>query len=94
METASFASLIRTLLWILFIYYAIKVFFKLFGPAILQSAVRKAEKNMYQQFQNQQQQYQSQQQQQTQQNYTASPNQEKPHEKKKVGEYIDFEEID
>ena len=93
METASFASLIRTLLWILFIYYAIKVFFKLFGPAILQSAVRKAEKNMYQQFQNQQQQYQNQQQQ-TQQNYTAPPKQDKPHEKKKVGEYIDFEEID
>ena len=90
METASFTGLIRAIVWILFIYYAFKIFFKLFGPAIFQSAVKRAEKNIFQQFQNQQQQ---QNQQYTQQTNTA-PKQDKPHEKKKVGEYIDYEELD
>jgi len=90
METASFYGLVKTLVWILFIYYAFKIFFKLFGPAILQTAVRKAEKNMYQQFQNQQQQQSQQYQQQT----NTPPKKDIPHEKKKVGEYIDYEEIE
>lgn len=90
METASFYGLVKAIVWILFIYYAFKIFFKLFGPAILQSAVRKAERNMQQQFNNQQQQQSQQYQQQT----NTSSKQEIPHEKKKVGEYIDYEEIE
>jgi len=94
MDTASFTSFIRTLVWIVLIYYAVKFFFKLFGPMIFQAAVKKAGENFQQQF-NQQQQYQHnpQQYQQTQQAYEA-PKQDKPHEKKKVGEYIDYEEIE
>jgi len=93
METASFTGIIRTLFWLLFIYYAVKYFFKLFGPAIFQSAVKRAEQNIYQHYQQQQNQNQQQQQQSQQQQYTA-PKQDKPHETKKVGEYIDFEEIE
>jgi len=89
METASFTGIIRTLFWLIFIYYAVKYFFKLFGPAIFQSAVKRAEQNIYQQYQNNQQQ-----QQQTQQQQYTAPKEDKPHEKKKVGEYIDFEEIE
>lgn len=93
MDTASFTGFIKTLVWIVLIYYAIKFFFRLFGPMLFQAAVKKAGENFQQQFQ-QQQQYQHQyQQQQTQQNYEA-PKQDKPHEKKKVGDYIDFEEIE
>lgn len=90
METASFTNFIRTIIWIVLIYYAIKFFFKLFGPVILQQVVKKAGQNFQQQYQ-QQQNYQHEQQQ--QQNFT-SPKQDKPHEKKKVGEYIDYEEIE
>jgi hypothetical protein len=91
MDTASFNGLIKTLVWIVLIYYGIKFFFKLFGPMIFQQAVKKAGENFQQQYQ-QQQQYQYQQQQQPQ-NHQA-PKQDKPHETKKVGEYIDYEEID
>lgn len=92
MDTASVPGFIRTLLWIVLIYYAIKYFFRLFGPMIFQAAVKKAGENFQQQFQ-QQQQYQQQYNNQQQQAYEA-PKQDKPHEKKKVGEYIDYEEIE
>lgn len=92
MDTASVTSLIRTLVWIVLIYYGIKFFFKLFGPMIFQQVVKKAGENFQQQYQNQQQQqHQYKQQQQTSQ---APPKQDKPHETKKVGEYIDYEEIE
>jgi hypothetical protein len=90
MDTASFNGLIKTLVWIVLIYYGIKFFFKLFGPMIFQQVVKKAGENFQQQYQQQQYQYQQQQQ---PQNHQA-PKQDKPHETKKVGEYIDYEEID
>ncbi len=90
METASFNNFIRTIIWIVLIYYAIKFFIKLFGPMIFQAAVKKAGQNFQQHYQ-QQQHYQHEQPQ--QQNFTP-PKQDKPHEKKKVGEYIDYEEIE
>lgn len=80
METASMPSLIKTLLWIVFIYYIVKFLARLFLPVVAKKVVEKAT----QQFQQQQQQ----QQQKTQQNTT-----DKPKEKKIVGDYIDFEEI-
>jgi len=87
METASFTGLIKALVWILFIYYALKFLMRLLAPYFLQQVVKKAEQN----FQQQQQHYRNQQQQQNQQ---QPSNFEKPQEKKKVGEYIDFEEIE
>lgn len=88
METASFTGLIKALVWILFIYYALKFVMRLLAPYFLQQVVKKAEEN----FQQQQQHYRNQQQQ--QQNQQQPPHFEKPQEKKKVGEYIDFEEIE
>ena len=81
METASMPSLIKTLLWIVAIYYIVKFLARLFLPVVAKKVVEKAT----QQFQ---QQHQQQQQQKTQQNTT-----DKPKEKKIVGDYIDFEEI-
>lgn len=89
METASFTGLIKALVWILFIYYALKFVMRLLAPYFLQQVVKKAEEN----FQQQQQHYRNQQQQQPR-NQQQSPHFEKPQEKKKVGEYIDFEEIE
>ncbi len=82
METASMPGFVRTIFWIIAIYYIFKFLARLFLPVVAKKVVEKAT----QQFQQQQQQYQ--QQQQAQANKT-----EKPKEKKIVGEYIDFEEI-
>nr|WP_294939505.1 DUF4834 family protein [uncultured Flavobacterium sp.] len=89
MEMASFSGLLRTLLWIIVIFYALKFVMRLLAPYLFQEMVKKAGQN----FQQQQQHYQ-QQQQQAQQNQQQASNFEKPQEKKKVGEYIDFEEIE
>lgn len=88
MVTASFTGLLKTIFWIIIIYYAIKFLVRIFAPVLLQQVVKKATQNMYEQ-----QQYNNQQQQQTYTN-TQPPKTDKPHEKKKVGEYIDFEEIE
>jgi Domain of unknown function (DUF4834) len=88
MDTASFTGFLKTIVILILIYYALKVAFRLFAPMLMQQAVKKAGQSFYeQQQQNMRQQYQQQQ----QPNTTTS---DKPREKKKVGEYIDFEEID
>lgn len=89
METASFTGLLKTLLWIVFIYYVLKFLMRLLAPYLFQQVVKKAEQNFKQQQQNYQQNYQ----QYSQQNQQQTPKNEMPREKKKVGEYIDFEEI-
>jgi hypothetical protein len=86
METASFTGLIKALVWIFFIYYGLKFVMRLLAPYFLQQVVKKAEENFKQQQQYQQQQSQTKSQ--------SSPHAEMPKEKKKVGEYIDYEEIE
>ncbi|UUC43872.1 DUF4834 family protein [Flavobacterium cerinum] len=88
MDTASLTGLVKVLLWIIVIYYALKFVTKLLAPYFLQQVVKKAEEN----FQQQQQYYNQQQSQ--QQNTQTNFSSDKPREKKKVGEYIDFEEIE
>ncbi|MFP2995028.1 DUF4834 family protein [Spongiivirga sp. MCCC 1A20706] len=84
-------GLLRTILIILLVYYGLKIFSKLFGPAIMKSAAKKMEKKFSQQF-NQQRPQQ-----------TVRPEGEvtidkAPENSKKsndrVGEYVDFEEIE
>lgn len=84
METASFYGLVKTLFWLILVYYVVKFLIRMFAPVLIQQVVKKAGQN----FQQQQQQYSQQ-----EQAYTA-PKQEMPKEKKKVGEYIDYEEIE
>jgi ABC-type transport system involved in cytochrome bd biosynthesis fused ATPase/permease subunit len=86
METANFQSLFKTLFWIFIIYYAVKFLARLFLPVLAKKVVEKASE----QFQKQQQQNYTNQ---TTNTNTASKS-DKPHETKKVGEYVDFEEID
>ena len=85
METANFGNLIKTLFWIVVIYYVVKFLARLFLPVLAKKVVEKAS----QQFQNQQQQYTNQT---SNTNRASAP--ERPRETKKVGEYVDFEEID
>ena len=85
METASFTGLIRALIIIVLIYYALRFLMRLLAPVIVQQVVKKAGENLYQQ-----------------QQYNANQNSQqdkatqitRPTEKKKVGEYIDYEEIE
>jgi hypothetical protein len=86
METANFGNLIKTLFWIVAIYYVVKFLARLFLPVLAKKVVEKATE----QFQNQQQNYTTQRQNAT----NTAPKSDKPHETKKVGEYVDFEEID
>lgn len=83
METASMPGFVRTLLWIIAIYYILKFLARIFLPVLAKKVVEKAS----QQFQQQQQNYQY-------QNTAQSQTTEKPKEKKIVGEYVDFEEIE
>jgi uncharacterized ion transporter superfamily protein YfcC len=83
METASIPGFVRTIFWIIAIYYIIKILARLFLPVIAKKVVEKAS----QQFQQQQENYQN-------QNTTQNQTNQKPKEKKIVGDYVDFEEIE
>ncbi len=90
MHEASFESVLKTILIILLIYFGFKIFIKWFGPFILKWFLKKMGQKFQQQF-----------------NGPAATNAQKKSKvnidsdkpkasksNKKVGEYIDFEEID
>ena len=85
---------LKTLIIIVAIWYFLKFAFRFFGPILLKKAIQKAEQN----FQQQTQGFYGQNTQDTDTYTTSSDtnmNFDKgiPREKKKVGEYIEFEEI-
>lgn len=91
METASFSGFLKVLLYFFAFYYLIKFLARLFLPVLAKKVVEKAS----QQFQQQQQQQQNN----TNQygntnNPITNATSDKPKEKKKVGDYVDFEEIE
>lgn len=82
MQEASLPGFVRTILWIIAIYYILKFLARLFLPVMMRKMVEKAQEQFNQQQQNQ---------------FDTNPNNpssEKPKEKKIVGEYIDYEEVD
>ncbi len=94
MQEASFSGTLRVIFYIIAFYYIFKFLARLFFPVLVKKAVEKAAEN----FEQQQRQYQ----QRSYQNARTAGNDEiiynttksdKPRETKKVGEYIDFEEI-
>lgn len=87
---ASFNGIVRTLVIMILVYYAIKFLIRIFAPMLIQQVVKKAGENMHAQ----QQQYYNKQQDNNQDYYNKETVANKPREKKKVGEYIDYEEID
>ncbi|PRZ27886.1 DUF4834 family protein [Flavobacterium granuli] len=93
MQTASFAGFIKTLFYIVAFYYIFKFLAKLFLPLLVKKVVEKAGAN----FQEQQQRSQD------ASWRTSNSNDEiiyntahskNPRETKKVGDYVDYEEID
>ena len=93
MQEASFSNFIRTVFYILMFYYLFKFLARLFLPMLVKKAVEKAGEN----FQKQQQYAQDAAWKKTQHNdeiiykETESKN---PRETKKVGDYVDYEEIE
>jgi hypothetical protein len=97
MNTASFTGFLNTLLWIVLIYYAFKFLFRLIGPYLLKFAVQKAEQSFTdrarQFYEQQNQNSDSSQTYKNKSNNKSEINVNDLREKNKVGEYIDFEEI-
>lgn len=84
-------QLLRTILIILLVYYAIKILTKLFAPMLIRYASKKMEKKFGEAFGQYQKQEQS-----GNEGETVIDKNTKNNSKtdKKVGEYIDFEEIE
>ena len=93
MQEASFSGFIRTLFYIITFYYIFRFLAKLFLPVVVKKVVEKASENIQQQ---QQRQYHDSWQR-TAEGETViynTDNVKKSRETKKVGDYVDYEEID
>jgi len=91
MHEASFESVLKTILIILLIYFGFKIFIKWFGPLILKWFLKRIGQKFQQQFNGPTTT------QKTQKKGKVEINSDIPKSSKsnkKVGEYIDFEEID
>lgn len=90
METASFAGFVKILLYIVVFYYVFKILARLFLPMLIKKAVQKAGEN----FQQQQRYAHTQNRSVNDEILYNSTKTDKPKETKKVGEYVDYEELD
>jgi hypothetical protein len=88
METASFSGFIETICYILMFYYVFKFLARLLLPIMVKKVVEKAGQNFQQQYQNQQNPNPQ------EEKFSETSATSKPRETKKVGEYVDFEEIE
>ncbi len=85
MDTASVPGIFKTLFYIILFYYLFKFAMRLLAPYLMQKVAKKAEEHIKRQFEQQQQNYQS----------PTEDRQEVPRkEKKVVGDYIDYEEVE
>lgn len=97
METASFTGLLKIIVYFIAGYYIIKFLARLLFPIVVRKVVSKAEQSFKQQYQSQQQSntYNAQKSRSTRDEIvfdtTKSNN---PKSTKKVGEYVDYEEIE
>jgi len=89
-------GLLRTILIILLVYFGFKILSRLFAPLLVRFVAKKAEEKFGQQFggfQNPNQQRQQQRQKEGETVIDKMPNENKS-SNTKVGEYIDYEEIE
>lgn len=93
MQEASFSGLMRAIVFMIAFYYIFKFLARIFLPVLVKKAVEKAGEN----FQRQQQYSQGNTWQGNRNNdeiIIDTSNAKKPRETKKVGDYVDYEEID
>ncbi|MFV5692618.1 DUF4834 family protein [Flavobacterium sp. LT1R49] len=93
MQTASFSGFIKALFYMVAFYYIFKFLAKLFLPLLVKKVVEKAGQNFQQQQQNAQDNSSNKTQSKDEVIYNST-NAKNPRETKKVGEYVDYEEID
>lgn len=86
MQEASFNGFIKMIFWLIIFYYVVKFLAKIFLPILVKKAVEKVSEN-FQQNQN----YNNNNQDEIIENTKKSTQYNKD---KKVGDYVDFEEID
>ncbi len=97
MQMASFTGLLRTILIILLVYYGAKILMRIFAPYLVRYMSKKMQERFGGQFQQQHQQQQKQQDKNRPKEGDTIIDkmpQQQPTSDKKVGEYIDYEEID
>lgn len=90
---ASLSGFIKTLFVILLVIIGLRVLMRVLAPYMMKYFLKKVEKKIGEQFQQAQNQYQ----QKTQENQTINDNNaqsKNPQSRKKVGDYIDYEEVD
>ena len=93
MQTASFTGFIKAIFYIIAFYYIFRFLAKIFMPLLIKKVVEKAGQNMQQQQQRQQQNtWQSARN--KEEVIINTANAKNPRETKKVGDYVDYEEID
>ncbi len=95
-QEASVMGLLKTVLIILLFYFGFKILARLFAPLLLRFVAKKAEQKFGDQFggfKNQANQKQQQKQKEGETVIDKMPNQNKT-SSDKVGEYIDYEELD
>ncbi|WP_394348917.1 DUF4834 family protein [Formosa maritima] len=91
LQYASITGVLRVILIILLIYYGIKILSRIFAPYLMKYVAKKAEERFGSQFG----QYQSPKQEQTKEGEVTIDKAPKTRSSnKKVGEYVDYEEID
>jgi len=93
MQEASFNGLLKAIIYMIAFYYIFKFLARLFLPLLVKKVVEKAGEN----FQKQQQNAQGSSWQKMPNNDEViinATNAKKPRETKKVGDYVDYEEID
>ncbi|MBF6608539.1 MAG: DUF4834 family protein [Flavobacterium sp.] len=88
METASFNGFIKTLFFIIVFWYLFKFLARIFLPILLKKAVHKASRNFQQQHSQPFRQNNS------GEVHIDTSKAPRSKEKKKVGEYVDYEELD
>ncbi len=94
MLEASFTGVLKTVLIILLVYFGFKILFRFFGPMILKYFMKKMGRKFEQQFNQQFGGFQNKsQQKEGSVSIDKKPKNDRTSDKK-VGEYIDYEEID
>ncbi|HSD05868.1 DUF4834 family protein [Flavobacterium sp.] len=94
MQTASFSGFIEMLFFMMVFYYVFKFLARLFLPLLVKKVVEKAGQNFQQHQQNYSQQTSWRKTSNNDEIIIDTANSKNPRETKKVGDYVDYEEID
>lgn len=94
MEMASFTGFIRVIFIMVLIWYAFKFLLRIFAPIIMQKAATKMQEKMQEKMGDHMNRQNSGRNPFENTTNSSATKKEFPTEKKKVGEYVDFEEIE